>query len=100
MTLSLSLDEGERRALEEALDDEYKSHATYAQVIRDFGPIRPFINIVNAEARHVSALLAIFERYGLSAPATRWSEAVSPFFERPRRLYGKHSGGDRERCPA
>jgi hypothetical protein len=79
MTLSLSLDEGERHALEDALDDEYKSHATYAQVIRDFGPIRPFINIVDAEARHVSALLAIFNRYGLSAPADRWSAAIPRF---------------------
>jgi hypothetical protein len=71
-----TLDDGERRALEAALDDEYKSHAIYAQVIRDFGPIRPFINIVDAEARHASALLAVFDRYGLTAPANRWTNAV------------------------
>jgi hypothetical protein len=74
-----TLDDGERRALEAALDDEYKSHATYAQVIRDFGPIRPFINIVDAEARHVAALLAIFDNHGLAAPSDRWTNSVPRF---------------------
>jgi hypothetical protein len=50
----------ERQALNDALDDEYKSHATYRQVIADHGPIRPFINIVEAEARHIRALLDLF----------------------------------------
>jgi len=62
----------ERKALEEALDDEYKSHATYEQVIRDFGPARPFINIVEAEARHVSALLSLFEQYSIPVPKNHW----------------------------
>jgi hypothetical protein len=67
-----TLDRKEQQALCDALDDEYKSHATYEQVIRDFGPIRPFINIVEAEARHASALLSLFEKYGIPAPENRW----------------------------
>jgi len=67
-----TLDKEEQQALRDALDDEYKSHATYEQVIRDFGPIRPFINIVEAEARHVSALLSRVEKYGIAAPENRW----------------------------
>jgi hypothetical protein len=76
MNPSNTLDHAERQALEEALDDEYKSHATYAQVIRDFGPQRPFINIVEAEARHVSALLGLFDKYAIVAPANRWAGNV------------------------
>jgi hypothetical protein len=72
MPIHAALDEAEIRALEYALDDEYKSHETYAQVIRDFGDVRPFINIVEAEARHSAALLSLFERYGVAPPATRW----------------------------
>ena len=34
-----------------ALDDEYMARATYAQVLADFGEVRPFINIVEAENR-------------------------------------------------
>ena len=52
----------EINALSETLDDEYKSQETYAQVIRDFGEVRPFINIVMAEARHAVALLNLFEK--------------------------------------
>lgn len=39
------LSERELMALDEALDDEHKAWATYDQVIRDFEPVRPFINI-------------------------------------------------------
>lgn len=67
------LTDEERQALRTALDDEYKAHETYAQVIRDFGEVRPFINIVEAEARHIAALVALFEKYGLAPPANRWA---------------------------
>jgi len=66
------LSEPEIQALSDALDDEYKSYATYAQVITDFGPERPFVNIVEAEARHFSALLALFTAYGITPPKDRW----------------------------
>ena len=71
------LSDCEHQALEEALDDEYKSQATYAGVINDFGSVRPFINIVEAEARHVSALLSLFAKFGLAAPVNRWLGGLS-----------------------
>ena len=55
-------------ALSEALDDEYKARATYRKVIECFGPVRPFVNIVEAEDRHVAALLAQFRRLGATPP--------------------------------
>ncbi len=67
------LNAAEIAALEATLDDEYKSFETYAQVIEDFGEVRPFINIVNAEQRHFTALLRIFEQYGIAPPGNRWS---------------------------
>ena len=77
-----ALDDTERQALEDALDDEYKAHTTYDQVIHDLGPVRPFVNIVDAEARHVSALLSLFEKYGIAAPPNRWPGKVPRFFKR------------------
>jgi hypothetical protein len=56
------LNDTEVRALHEALDDEYRAWATYDQVIHDFGPERPFINIREAEARHIEALRSLFQR--------------------------------------
>lgn len=77
------LNTSERQALRDALDDEYKAWATYDQVIRDFGEVRPFINIRDAEARHIAALRALFERYGLEAPANAWAGRV-PRYESMR----------------
>jgi hypothetical protein len=79
MTTGALLSEIELQALGDALDDEYKSRETYAQVIRDFGKVRPFINIVEAEARHASALLSLFERYGVAPPENRWTGKAARF---------------------
>jgi hypothetical protein len=73
------LGEGERGALRDALDDEYRAWATYDQVTRDFGPERPFINIRDAEARHIDALCALFRRYGLEVPKNTWPGRVPRF---------------------
>jgi hypothetical protein len=62
----------EIQVLFEALDDEYKAFSTYDQVIKDFGPIRPFINIREAEGRHIAALLGLFERYHIPVPDNPW----------------------------
>jgi len=67
------------RVLHEALDDEYRSWATYGQVIADFGDVRPFSNIREAEARHIGALLGLFEHYGLAVPANPWPGNVERY---------------------
>jgi len=66
------LSESERAHLIAALDDEYQARATYAQVIEDFGDVRPFSNIVEAEDRHARALIRLFERYGVHVPPDTW----------------------------
>jgi hypothetical protein len=63
--------------LGDALDDEYKAEATYAAVIARFGAVRPFINIVEAERRHVGALLRQCERLGFLPRANRWASTVA-----------------------
>ncbi len=63
-------------ALREALDDEYRAWAIYDQVIADFGELRPFSNIREAEARHMEALRALFERYRLPLPENPWPGKV------------------------
>lgn len=72
----------EAQALRDALDDEYRAWATYDQVIRDLGPERPFINIRDAEARHIEALRALFVRYGLEAPENTWPGRVPRYASR------------------
>jgi hypothetical protein len=69
----------EAAALREALDDEYRALATYDQVIDDFGPVHPFVNIREAEARHIAALSRLFEKYGLDLPRNAWPGKVPRF---------------------
>ncbi|VFU17738.1 ferritin-like domain-containing protein [Methylocella tundrae] len=79
MSSGQTLNDTEVQALSDTLDDEYRSRETYAQVIRDFGDVRPFINIVEAEARHASAPINLFEKYGVSPPSNRWAGKAPRF---------------------
>jgi len=60
----------------EAINDEYKARATYRQIISKFGEIRPFINIVEAESRHIEALLPLFDKYGVAVPEDHWNSRI------------------------
>ncbi len=53
-------------ALSVALDDEYRAEAIYAAIIKKFGDVRPFINIIEAERRHSSRVKEDMDRIGLS----------------------------------
>ena len=61
-----------------AIQDEYLAYAEYDQILRDFGSVRPFANIVRAESTHIEALLPLFAAYGITAPADEGADrAVS-----------------------
>lgn len=64
-------------ALREALEDEFRARATCRKVIEAFGPVRPFVNIVEAEDRHAKALLAHFAKFGIEPPQDTWPERVT-----------------------
>ena len=60
------------QALRIALYDEYHARATYQKIVDAFGPVPPFINIIQAEERHGAALLPLFPRYGVAMPVDDW----------------------------
>lgn len=74
-----ALTDVEKAALNTAIDDEYKSRATYYNVLETFGDVMPFANIVNAEERHVEALAYLHERYDVAVPADSWAEKVPTY---------------------
>ena len=74
-----SLSKREIRALSDALNDEYKARATYDQVIDDFGSIRPFVNIREAESRHIDALHRLYEKYGIEPPPDVHADTMPSF---------------------
>jgi len=73
------LSDKEAQVLLEALNDEYKAYSTYDQIIKDFGSVRPFTNIREAEGRHIAALLGLFERYHLPVPDNPWPGRVDRY---------------------
>lgn len=54
--------------LNEALMDEYKARDTYQRIIETFGPVRPFINIVEAEQTHIELLLPLYKKHAIPLP--------------------------------
>ena len=65
------------QALTAALDDEYQARATYRAVLDAHGDVRPFVNIVESEERHIQALRRLCERYEVKIPADPWPSRVS-----------------------
>lgn len=67
-------------AMEEAIQDEFKAELIYEKVVADFGPVRPFVNIITAEVRHSESLARLFQTRGLPVPASKWSPEEIPGF--------------------
>lgn len=66
--------------LNATLQDEYHAEATYRRVIAEHGQVWPFVNIVNAEARHAASIAGLFTSRGLTAPPSTWTtDNVSGF---------------------
>jgi hypothetical protein len=61
------------------LEDEYKAWSVYDQVIADFGQVRPFTSIRRAEENHITALVTLFQRFGLDVPINDWPGRVPTF---------------------
>jgi len=74
-----ALDQQEIEGLLLALNDEYFAWAVYDQVIKDFGQIRPFVNIIRAEAKHIDSLSSLFRAYEVPIPDNPWVGSVPEF---------------------
>lgn len=66
------------QALQMAIYDEYRAHATYQRVIETFGQVAPFHQIVQAESRHIQALLPLLQRYHVPIPIDDWYLKITP----------------------
>ena len=70
---------GEVEALNAALDDEYKARATYEQIIKDFGEVKPFTNIIKSEENHIRELMQLYEKYDLKPIEDRWTGNIDRY---------------------
>ena len=66
-------------AITAGLQDEHNAYNTYDAIIEQFGEVRPFEIIREAEARHIEALEFIFTRYDVPIPEPVALESVPAF---------------------
>ncbi len=66
-----------QKALEDAINDEYKAFSTYQAVINKLGPVRPFSMIIRAEEQHIALLKALFDKYGIKIPVNSWIGTIT-----------------------
>ena len=64
-----TLDTAATDALKAALADEHHAEAFYDAVLKKFGDVRPFSNIIGAERIHAQELGLVMATYGMSAEA-------------------------------
>lgn len=57
-----------------SLQDEYLARGEYQKIMAKFGERRPFSNIVKAEEQHITWLVPLFEKYGVTLPPDRGQE--------------------------
>ena len=50
-------------------EGEYAAYASYAAVIEKYGEVEPYLHIMEAEGRHITALQRQLDKYGVAYPA-------------------------------
>lgn len=51
-----------------AIEDEYLARQEYETILDQYGDIRPFTNIIQAEVNHIAMLEPLLEQYNVSIP--------------------------------
>ena len=77
---SMPFSEATIAAIEEALQDEFRSEAMYQRILDDHGAALPFSQIVKAEQRHSMHLIGLLDANGSKTPESRWNAGNSPTF--------------------
>ena len=57
-----------RKALDAAYSDEFVAYTRYKSATAQFGPVRPFSNLLSAEERHLAILEQQYTNFGFDVP--------------------------------
>jgi hypothetical protein len=75
-----ALSDGVKTGVEEALQDEYRGEAMYSSVLKAYGDLRPFSNVVRAERQHATFLEDLLKARNLAVPRRREAAVEAPGF--------------------
>lgn len=65
-----------KAALDVVLLDEYKARAEYQAIVNQFGSVSPYVQLINAETRHIAALSRLYEAFGFTLPVDTGAASV------------------------
>ncbi len=65
-----------KAALDVVLMDEYKARAEYQAIVDQFGSVSPYVQLINAESRHIAALSRIYEAFDFALPSDTGAASV------------------------
>ena len=69
-----------KAALDEALQDAYRSYYTYQAVLADLGTTAPFADIAVSELSYANTLADLYTSRDATPPATQWNAGNVPHF--------------------
>ena len=75
------LTELSKAALDEAIQDAFRTYYTYQVATSDFGSTAPFSTIVGTELTYANTLSDLYRNRGLTPPASQWSAGNVPRFQ-------------------
>ncbi len=67
-----------KEALTYSMEDELLARAEYEKIIENYGKVKPFINIIEAEKKHIKYLEPLLEKYGVEYPVIPDDAVVLP----------------------
>jgi hypothetical protein len=65
-----------KAALDVVLLDEYKARAEYQAIVTQFGSVSPYVQLINAETRHIAALSRIYDAFDFVLPSDTGAASV------------------------
>jgi hypothetical protein len=67
-----------KEALTYSIEDELLARAEYEEIMEKYGEIRPFVNIIEAEKKHIEYLEPLLEKYGVEYPVIPDNSVILP----------------------
>ena len=66
----------QEKMLKYAIEDEFLARSEYEAVMGKYGQVKPFINIITAEEKHISMLKDLYSKYNYKVPEDKSKDHI------------------------
>lgn len=75
--VELGEDGGLKSAIRIAIYDEYEAFETYNEIVKKFGAVEPFVNLMKSEAKHYEGLIKLAREHDITPPVNDVKGTIS-----------------------